>query len=452
MNKISDITRQDILDIIKDGFVSKAGDPLTENAIYMPYYGRLDEIAFLTRLYDLRALPSHDNRYQDALGDISCHIKWGDYEDCWFFQDRRFKLLPSDGDEPLLSFICEMLHPAVRIENSAWRDYLEKFNELLRVDGYELFAAQHVSGREIYKAREYRGEVVSCLENNLFSVRYKELIQWGNGTPIDNISGSIAYSTKKHICDVLYEFDEPMRIQPNRYNSYTVNTSAADEAIRRFNGFMGMPVIDMDKAIFSPATPEEYLADCFTPFLFDIIELQFDELSTSEKSPFQAAINASFQKENVPFKLSDRGLIEPDENYDVLSSEIVSSIDAVVEPGIRDLLNEAIEKHRQPSFEAHRDAVEKLWDAFERLKTYYTDRDKKASAEKIVKDMANNRQEYIKLFDDEFTALRIIGNSFRIRHHETDKIDITDIRHYDYFFNRCLALIAAAIQYLEQNP
>ena len=62
--------------------------------------------------------------------------------------------------------------------------------------------------------------------------------------------------------------------------------------------------------------------------------------------------------------------------------------------------------------------------------------------------MANNQTSFETLFNDEFVALTKIGNNYRIRHHETDKIDITDTRHYDYFFNRCLSLIALAIQYL----
>jgi len=45
--------------------------------------------------------------------------------------------------------------------------------------------------------------------------------------------------------------------------------------------------------------------------------------------------------------------------------------------------------------------------------------------------------------------LTSIGNKYRIRHHETDKIDITDVRYYDYLFNRCLSLIALAIKYLQ---
>jgi len=84
----------------------------------------------------------------------------------------------------------------------------------------------------------------------------------------------------------------------------------------------------------------------------------------------------------------------------------------------------------------------------ERLKTYYTSLDKKNSVSKIVNDMASGRDEFIKLFNNEFIALTNIGNDFRIRHHETNKIDITDNRHYDYFFNRCLSLIALALQYL----
>ena len=63
-------------------------------------------------------------------------------------------------------------------------------------------------------------------------------------------------------------------------------------------------------------------------------------------------------------------------------------------------------------------------------------------------DMANGNDNFVDLFNAEFKTLTDIGNKYRIRHHETNKIDITDIRYYDYLFNRCLSLIALAIQYL----
>ena len=112
-------------------------------------------------------------------------------------------------------------------------------------------------------------------------------------------------------------------------------------------------------------------------------------------------------------------------------------------------MQEAIDLHRSHDPNAARDACEKLWDAFERLKTYYSNLNKQDSANKIISDMSDGSGDYNALFTEEFKKLTKIGNEFRIRHHETDKIDITDIHYYDYFFNRCLSLIALAVQYLK---
>ena len=63
--------------------------------------------------------------------------------------------------------------------------------------------------------------------------------------------------------------------------------------------------------------------------------------------------------------------------------------------------------------------------------------------------MGNNQQPFLELFEKEFHELTILGNNFRIRHHETTKTDIQDKRHYEYFYKRCLSLISTAIQYLD---
>lgn len=462
MKKITEVTRRDLFKIIQEGFdkdIETLGyDPYYDRQmssfetvrIYIPYYGRFTEIEFLDRLYHLEKMPSTDHRYKNAKGDIYCHtVSFQDWPEFWFLEDDRFQLKDGYDDEPILNFLSEMLHPAVREESSHWREYLDRFNELLRQDGYELYAAYRISGRDIYKAREYIALVESLLPENLFSERYKDLIAYGNGVSKDNISSTVTFSAKKHLCKIMIKFAEPMKIQRNRYDNCIDNTDALKEAIVRFNEFMEIPIVNLDAHIFSTSPLEDLLASQFTPFLFDIIEFQFDGLSNSEKMSFQSTINVSLQKDNIPFRLLDRGLIEILNDYEFLSSEIIKNVDSIPEAGIHDLLNEAITKHMQPTFQAHRDAVEKIWDALERLKTYYTDMDKKASANKIVNDMAGGQADYIALFNAEFKVLTDIGNHFRIRHHETSKIDITDIRHYDYFFNRCLSLISAAILYLQ---
>lgn len=175
-----------------------------------------------------------------------------------------------------------------------------------------------------------------------------------------------------------------------------------------------------------------------------------DCLKTSKVfSEYQNEINEIFKESGLLYTLTGEKIIERVVENSPLTSEIENNIATVKEKGTRELLTEAVILYKQPYPESQRDAVEKIWDAFERLKTYYTTIDKKHSATKIVNDMAHGQAAYTDLFNAEFKALKDIGNKFRIRHHETDRIDITDTKYYDYFFNRCLSLIALAIQYLQ---
>lgn len=177
-------------------------------------------------------------------------------------------------------------------------------------------------------------------------------------------------------------------------------------------------------------------------------DLQFENLR-GVASKFRNDINQIFTQTGLLYSLSDFGMVERVSEDGVLSKEIENRVDQVSEKGLKELLQEAILLYKTPGPQARRDSVEKIWDALERLKSYYTTMDKKASASKIVNDMAGGRTDFVALFNDEFMALTKIGNNYRIRHHETDKIDITDSKHYDYFFNRCLSLIALAIHYLD---
>ena len=164
---------------------------------------------------------------------------------------------------------------------------------------------------------------------------------------------------------------------------------------------------------------------------------------------FRDEINDIFRKTGLLYELNTDLQVERIVENSPLTPVIETAIAAVKEAGARELLQEAILLHRSPYPADIRDAVEKLWDAYERLKTYYTTMNKAKSAEKILNDMAAGQAPYVTLFDTEFRALTKIGNDYRIRHHETDKVEITDVRYYDYFFNRCLSLIALAIQYLQ---
>jgi hypothetical protein len=137
--RITEVTRRAILDVLSVERVA--------------WWGRLDEVAFLSRLYDLEGLPSGDTRYTTAAGDIRQHcINNCDWEDDWVFTDTRFGLA-SGPDERLLAFLAEMLHPVVRSDPDEIRGLLDQFNAALAPDGYQLVQVSLISGRPVYNAR-----------------------------------------------------------------------------------------------------------------------------------------------------------------------------------------------------------------------------------------------------------------------------------------------------------
>jgi len=93
-------------------------------------------------------------------------------------------------------------------------------------------------------------------------------------------------------------------------------------------------------------------------------------------------------------------------------------------------------------------ALEKLWDAFERIKTYFDSNKRKSSSELVSIASDGFNFEFI---ENEFKLLTKIGNEYRIRHHETDKIEVTKSKHIDYLFFRMLSLIDLCIKSINEK-
>lgn len=114
--------------------------------------------------------------------------------------------------------------------------------------------------------------------------------------------------------------------------------------------------------------------------------------------------------------------------------------------------NKLVEQAFQYYKEARIDtATEKIWDAFERIKTFYKQYDKKGSITKLIDIVSKNNAEYREMMEEEFTSLTKLGNDFRIRHHETNKKDICCKEHYDYLFHRCIAVLRLVTSVLREN-
>lgn len=114
------------------------------------WWGNLDEIDFLKRIYELSKLPSTDNRYDDSHWDIVQHrVNNNDWSDDWVFNDERFNL---KSDDSLLRFLAETVHPEVRSDPTEVYELVRKINGLLRRDGWVLTSKTKISGFPVYSA------------------------------------------------------------------------------------------------------------------------------------------------------------------------------------------------------------------------------------------------------------------------------------------------------------
>lgn len=178
-----------------------------------------------------------------------------------------------------------------------------------------------------------------------------------------------------------------------------------------------------------------------SPFIiFDVIESFCRHITNVEG--FENELNAIFKLHNIGVEL------RADEIHSSISETLAPYV-KINEAGIEELIRTAEDLYIKVKGK-YSYAVEKIWDAFERIKTYYYPTlDKRKSAEKIIENISYGNENIKKMFDIEFKALTNIGNSYRVRHHEIDKIDISKELHYKYFYKRCLALISVILENLQ---
>lgn len=159
--KTSNMTKGDIIDILKEGLYSKT----------FFYHGRLSETAFLNRLVNLKELPSDDTRFNNMADDIRQHtINNDDWDIDWVFEDERLNI--QHNDELFIKFIEQMYHPLVREDNFMWKDYIDKLNEILIFDKLHLTSSGEISGRIVYTVEPIRNSNVIANYSEQIKVKF----------------------------------------------------------------------------------------------------------------------------------------------------------------------------------------------------------------------------------------------------------------------------------------
>ena len=172
--------------------------------------------------------------------------------------------------------------------------------------------------------------------------------------------------------------------------------------------------------------------------------LEFDV--EAGRSEFRNEIETIFRRNGIAYVLTEEGRIE----------RLVPRVfqDAVVRPesntgdGEFDrLLETAQEKFLNPNPGTRREALEALWDAWERLKTLDGQGDKKARAQAMLDNAAGTSSpKFRDALEREAVELTNIGNSLRIRHSETNQEVLANNEHMDYLFYRLYSLVQLVLK------
>jgi hypothetical protein len=207
-------------------------------------------------------------------------------------------------------------------------------------------------------------------------------------------------------------------------------------------------------AEFGVVWPDDYLTD---GQLFDLLEFSYEFVALPEahglrwcsiphysydraagRDKFRDDVNRVFERNGIGFALEDGEIRR------VTSAVIEEALAEVVFKTGDAFLDEILEASRKKflsrSLAERRESLEKLWDAWERIKTVEPGKDKKARAT-VLLDKAASDPNFRQLLEDEAKALTQIGNTYMIRHTETDKTPITESAHVDYLFQRMFAML-----------
>lgn len=204
------------------------------------WFGALDEIGFLSRIFDLAAMPSFDSRHTNAEGDIWQHcINNDDWPSDWIYSDRRFRLYAAE-QTVFLSFICEVLHPVVRTDPDEQARLARAFNGHLRRDGWELVEDVIIDGRPVYtpqrkvhalgRSLQRIKAVTATLNSDTLYEDLRRLERIGDSEPGEAIAlakeivesccklilddRNVEYSPKAEIPDLLKALRKEIKIMP----------------------------------------------------------------------------------------------------------------------------------------------------------------------------------------------------------------------------------------------
>jgi hypothetical protein len=182
----------------------------------------------------------------------------------------------------------------------------------------------------------------------------------------------------------------------------------------------------------------EHISEPKDPSCHSVGHVHYSYDQDTGRAKFEHDVNRIFERNGIAFELKHGEVVRiaPTGLQEALAQTVFHTGDNALDQ----ILEAARQKFLNRSLDVRRESLEKLWDAWERLKTIEPGKDKKAQAAALLAKGSNEPNFLVRL-DKEAVELTEIGNTFMIRRSETDKIPIGESTHVDYLFHRMFSMI-----------
>ncbi|MDP9226258.1 MAG: hypothetical protein M3P18_20955 [Actinomycetota bacterium] len=166
--------------------------------------------------------------------------------------------------------------------------------------------------------------------------------------------------------------------------------------------------------------------------------LRFDQ--RAGQKALRDEVNLVMARNRLMYSLDESGRVVRVVPEPLASALRDSEFDTGDEP-LDDHLTSAVRKILDPDPDVRREAVEELWDAWERLKSIEVPSNKAQSVQQLLDAAAGGQAKLRDILEEDARVITAIGNGFHIRHTEVSKAPIVRDQDLDYLFYRGFALI-----------
>lgn len=427
MKRITNVTKRQIKELFNNGVDLGMFEPHYQRYLY--WGSCKNELSFLKRLYPLEKMPSSDSRYKNAEGDIIQHtINNDDWELCWVFEDDRFPL-QNGTDEDYLRFLIEIFNPEVCIEGEVMNRYFSRIQGLLHEDGYELYASDYVSGKPTYSWRFLTAKEIKTTKYLPFSVRYENELKTKK-----IVLPSIRKLDRRRLLDLMGKYEETCYLTTETGWNYTKLTK--DAMWDDIKEYYSPKAFNSENKYDGTDSLEDFIMSNYPQYVFDTVEL-YNRL-TSE-SLFEMEVNSTIGKYGYKLVYGKIQLMELFQTCIEMPQD---------DTDLKILVQQSQVFISEKNSDGLQLALEKIWDAFERVKTEYNDKDKKRSLLELEKKISGGSKEIVEFMNAEFAFLTKLGNEYQIRHFERNKKSFPSEEIKTYFYNRCASLVNLCICHL----